>query len=117
MFTYTMTNKESGVSVTSNEMTKEQAEKLVEMGKKHDKENQIDFVINSPATEEKAEELHQKIQAIQNNPESKEGAEGIYIFNKKAIKKMEKLSWQMYWLTSAQRTTPYNKADYRPMFW
>ena len=56
------------------------------------------------STEEKAEEIEKKIQTIQNNPESKEGAKGFYIYNPSALKKMDDLTWQLYWLASAQRT-------------
>ena len=114
MFTYTMTNKENGTSITSQEMTKEMAEKMVAMGKKNDVNNQIEFSINIP---EVAEEIQEKIEAIKADPEAKEGAEGLNIYNASATKKMEKLSWELYWLTSAQRTTPNAAPDTRLKNW
>ena len=117
-YTYTMTNKETGTAVTSQETSLEICKKMVALGKKHDKKGLISFVINNKTVEIKAAKIHEKIEKIFNDPLSKIGTTGLNLINKKSIRKIDQLSWELYWLRGCrQATTPNAYSDSRVKNW
>ena len=113
MYTYTISNPATGVTVTSREMTKDTCEALVEMSRKNAEGTSLVITINEPDMNEEAEKIHQEIQELFEHEDSKKGATGICIYNKATMAKADKLSWKLYGLRSAQKQALGAKSDSR----
>jgi len=64
------------------------------------------------------DELHEMIVEIESDPESKVGAKGLYIFNDSARKKIDELSWAIYYRNGfAQKTANNALPDSDRRYW
>lgn len=47
---------------------------------------------------------------VKDDPASREGARGLYIYNRKAMKFLEDIQWAIYWHHSPQGNSSLNRA-------
>ena len=52
-------------------------------------------------------EIEAMIQEVSNDPDSKIGATGVDIYNKQASKKMDEMTWAIYYIRQSERKEEY----------